>query len=250
MRKILLLALIIAASFESIAQSNRFEAGIAAMNRGRFAVAYRSWLPLAEAGMPEAQLNLGLLYQSGQGVNIDLEKALYWYEQAASAGLAEAHLNLGMMYFEGLNVEQDYTVSFREFQSASTQGLASGSLMLGRMLFEGIGVEQDMVRARELFLDAAKSGLPEAQFAYAIVAQTGDGLIPEKRKFFLPEKKDLGDPLIAYVWGKLAYLNGHQTEDTVQLYEVAEIMLGDRFDGVDLIISRCSETDYEDCPAK
>ena len=250
MRKILLLALVAAASFESIAQSNRFEAGIAAMNRGRFAVAYRSWLPLAEAGMPEAQLNLGLLYQSGQGVNIDLEKALYWYEQAASAGLAEAHLNLGMMYFEGMSVEQDYTVSFREFQSASTQGLASGSLMLGRMLFEGLGVDQDKVRARKLFLDAAKSGLPEAQFAYAIVAQTGDGLIPEKRMFFLPGKKDLGDPLIAYVWGRLAYLNGHRTADTVQLYEVAEMMLGDRFDGVNLIISRCLETDYEDCPAK
>ena len=250
MRKILLLALVAAVSSVSIAQSNRFEAGIAAMNRGRFAVAYRSWLPLAEAGMPEAQLNLGLLYQSGQGVNIDLEKALYWYEQAASAGLAEAHLNLGMMYFEGMIVEQDYTISFREFQSASTQGLASGSLMLGRMLFEGLGVDQDKIRARELFLEAAKSGLPEAQFAYAIVAQTGDGLIPEKRMFFLPEKKDLGDPLIAYVWGRLAYLNGHQTGDTVQLYEVAEIMLGDRFDGVDLIISRCLETEYEDCPAK
>ena len=116
MRKILLLALIITASFESIAQSNRFEAGIAAMNRGRFAVAYRSWLPLAEAGMPEAQLNLGLLYQSGKGVDVDLEKALHWYEKAASAGLAEAHLNLGMMYFEGMGVEQDHTVSFREFQ--------------------------------------------------------------------------------------------------------------------------------------
>ena len=250
MRKILLLGLTLAVSLGSSAQSNRFEAGIAAMNRGRFAVAYRSWLPLAEAGMPEAQLNIGLLYQNGQGVDIDLEKALHWYEQAASAGLAEAHLNLGMMYFEGISVAQDLAVSFREFQSASAQGLASGSLMVGRMLFEGLGVEQDMAEARELFLDAAKSGLPEAQFAYAVVAQTGDGVIPEKRPFFLPEKKDLGDPLIAYVWGKLAYLNGHQTDDTVQLYEIAEIMLGDRFDGIDLIISRCVETDYEDCPTK
>ena len=249
-RQIFLLGFLVTASFDSSAQSNRFEAGIAAMNRGRFAVAYRSWLPLAEAGMPEAQLNLGLLYQSGQGVDIDVEKAFYWYEKAASAGLAEAHLNLGMMYFEGLNVEQDYTISFQEFQSASMQGLSRGSFMLGKMLFEGLGVEQDMRRARELFLDAAKSGLPEAQFSYAVVAQTGDGLIPEKRLFFLPEKKDLGDPLVAYVWGKLAYLNGHQTEDTVQLYEVAEIMLGDRFDGIDRIISRCLETDYEDCPTK
>ena len=90
------------------------------MNRGRFAVAYRSWLPLA---MPEAQLNLGLLYQSGQGVDVDLEKALHWFEEAASS---PAHFNLGMMYFEGSGVEQDYTVSMREFQSLRRKGSPAG----------------------------------------------------------------------------------------------------------------------------
>ena len=250
MRKILLLGLVAAVSVVSIAQSNRFEAGIAAMNRGRFAVAYRSWLPLAEAGMPEAQLNLGLLYQSGQGVNIDLEKALYWYERAASAGLAEAHLNLGMMYFEGIGVEQDHTVSFREFQSASTQGLASGSLMLGRMHFEGLGVEQDLFKARELFLDAAKTGLPEAQFAYAVVAQTGDGAIPGERLFFLSEETDLGDPFVAYVWGTLAFLNGYRTEESTQLIRIAKVMAGDRINEVESIISRCLVSQYKECPTR
>lgn len=248
MKKILLLAFIVGASFESLAQSNRFEAGIAAMNRGRFAVAYRSWLPLAEAGIPEAQLNLGLLYQNGQGVDIDLEKALHWFEEAASSGLGEAHFNLGMLYFEGSGVEQDYTVSMREFQSASTQGLARGSLMMGKMLYEGLGVEQDKFVATELFLDAAKSGLAEAQFAYAVAAQTGDGVKAPDSLFFLPKETDLGDPFVAYVWGTLAFLNGFRTEESTQLIRVAKIMAGERINEVEAIIYRCLDSEYEKCP--
>ena len=73
LRAALLLTTLFIVNTDLMAQSSRFEAGIAAMNRGRYAVAFRSWLPLAEAGMPEAQLNLGKLYQSGQGVDLDLE---------------------------------------------------------------------------------------------------------------------------------------------------------------------------------
>ena len=247
----LLTGLLLTVVFDSSAQSNRFEAGVAAMSRGRFAVAYRSWLPLAEAGMPEAQLNLGLLYQSGRGVDIDLEQAFYWFDRAASEGLAEAHFNLGLMYFDGRGVERDHENAFKRFQSASEKDLARGSFMLGKMLFEGLGVEQDLFKARVLFLKAARAGYPEAQFAYAVMAQTGEGAIASKGRFFFsPEKKDLGDPLIAFVWGKLAFYNGLTTEDVVQLFEIAEIMAGDRLEDAESTIARCLETQYEDCPTR
>ena len=70
---------------EAVAQSNRFEAGIAALQREQYSTAFRSWLPLAEDGMPEAQLNLGHLYQEGLGVEIDYSAAFFWYQQAAYA---------------------------------------------------------------------------------------------------------------------------------------------------------------------
>ena len=236
-----------------IAQSSRFEAGIAAMNRGRYAVAFRSWLPLAEAGMPEAQLNLGKLYQSGQGVDLDLEQAFYWFEQAASAELAEAHLNMGVMYLEGLGVEKDVDAALRGCQFAAEQDLSRGKYMLGKMLFEGLAVEQDMFEARKLFLEAAKTGYAEAQFAYAYLAQSGAGIVAPERRFpWLSSKEDFGDPLIAYVWSQLAYRNGFQTEDNEQLYEIAYIMIGERREVIDIeqIIERCVETQYEDCPTK
>jgi TPR repeat protein len=253
LRSSLILTLLLAVNTDLNAQSSRFEAGIAAMNRGRYAVAFRSWLPLAEAGMPEAQLNLGELYQSGQGVDLDLQKALYWYEQAAAAGLAEAHLNIGVMYLEGLGVEIDVDAAFRGFQFAADQDLGKGKYMLGKMLFEGLGVEQNMFKARTLFLEAAKTGFAESQFAYAYVVQSGAGAVAPKTRFsWLSTKKDLGDPLIAFVWSQLAFRNGFQTEDNVQLSEIAYIMMGKKRETIDLdkIIARCIDTQYADCPTK
>ena len=253
LRPALFLTMLFVVNTDLIAQSSRFEAGIAAMNRGRYAVAFRSWLPLAEAGMPEAQLNLGKLYQSGQGVDLDLEQAFYWFEQAASAELAEAHLNMGVMYLEGLGVEKDVDAALRGFQFAAEQDLSRGKYMLGKMLFEGLAVEQDMFEARKLFLEAAKTGYAEAQFAYAYLAQSGAGIVAPERRFpWLSSKEDFGDPLIAYVWSQLAYRNGFQTEDNEQLYEIAYIMIGERREVIDIeqIIERCVETQYEDCPTK
>ncbi len=44
----------------------------------------------ANEGDVEAQNCLGSIYRSGEGVEKDLEKALYWYEKAAKQGDIEA----------------------------------------------------------------------------------------------------------------------------------------------------------------
>jgi len=40
--------------------------------------------PQAEAGKPWAQLRLGIFYENGWGINKDIDKAEYWYKQAAA----------------------------------------------------------------------------------------------------------------------------------------------------------------------
>ena len=53
-----------------------FDDGLNAYNEGDFKTALREWRPLAEQGHAEAQVNLGVLYESGSGVpqNLDLER--------------------------------------------------------------------------------------------------------------------------------------------------------------------------------
>jgi len=51
----------------------------------------------AEQGLAEAQLQLGDLYRSGQGVEEDLDVATAWYRKAAQQGNVEAVARLDLI---------------------------------------------------------------------------------------------------------------------------------------------------------
>ncbi|MEE2790942.1 MAG: tetratricopeptide repeat protein [Acidobacteriota bacterium] len=76
----------------------------------------------AQAGVPGAQFNLGVMYAEGRGVPQDEAAAVYWYRLAAEQGLAEAQLNLGDMYAEGRGVSQDEAEAARWYRLAAAQG--------------------------------------------------------------------------------------------------------------------------------
>ncbi len=50
---------------------------------GNYTAAYQDWLERAQNGEPEAQFNLGFLFENGQGVNQDFFTAARWYDLAA-----------------------------------------------------------------------------------------------------------------------------------------------------------------------
>ena len=94
-----------------------FAAGVAAYEAEDFAGAFEEWLPEAEAGNDAAQRNIGLLYQTGRGVDPDPARvlAVFWYQRAAAAGNARAQANLGNLYLAGIGVPQDNAVAANWF---------------------------------------------------------------------------------------------------------------------------------------
>ena len=72
-----------------------FLEGVAAYERGDYAMALREFRPLAEQGYAGAQNNLGLMYARGRGVPQDYAAAVKWYRKAAEQGYVEAQHNLG-----------------------------------------------------------------------------------------------------------------------------------------------------------
>jgi TPR repeat protein len=54
-------------------------AGQHAFQNGDYATALKEFLPLATQGNPDAQLNLGVMYQQGLGVRKDYKEAVRWY---------------------------------------------------------------------------------------------------------------------------------------------------------------------------
>ena len=75
-----------------------FGKGMTAYDRGDFATAFSQWMPLAEQGDADAQYNLGVMYDNGEGVTQDDAEAVKWYRRAAEQGNAFAQHNLGVMY--------------------------------------------------------------------------------------------------------------------------------------------------------
>ncbi|MDY0075230.1 MAG: tetratricopeptide repeat protein, partial [Acholeplasmataceae bacterium] len=77
----------------------------------------------AKQDHPHAQYNLAVMYQKGDGIDQDMQKAFFWYEKAAEANLAIAQYNLGMLYFEGVVVPKDEIKAKELWQKAADQGL-------------------------------------------------------------------------------------------------------------------------------
>ena len=55
------------------------------------------YLELAERGDKDAQYNLGSIYETGFGVNVDMKEAVKWYNKAALQGHQVSQLKLGML---------------------------------------------------------------------------------------------------------------------------------------------------------
>jgi hypothetical protein len=121
--------------------------GRAAHRRGDYDTAFRELLPLAEQGVAEAQLGVGVMYSDGQGVAADPSEAVKWLRRAAEQGLADAQLSLANMYFLGRQIPGDPAEAVRWYRRAAEQGHPQAQFSLASMYSVGSGVAQDYVLA-------------------------------------------------------------------------------------------------------
>lgn len=146
----------------SIVYAQDFAKGFEATQKGDFATALSEWRPLAQQGDADAQYNLGLMYDNGQGVTQDYKEALKWYRLAAAQGHSTAQSNIGFMYNKGLGVTQDYKEALWWFRLAAAHGNVGAQSNLGAMYGNGQGVIQDNVYAHMWFNIAASGGSANA----------------------------------------------------------------------------------------
>ena len=87
---------------------------------------FKETLQAAEQGNAQAQYNLGVMYEQGQGVRQDVAQAAQWFRKAAEQGFAEAQYNLGVMHANGLGVRQNYKIAKEWFGKACDNGFQPG----------------------------------------------------------------------------------------------------------------------------
>ncbi len=125
----------------------------------------------ASQGLPDAQYNLGALYERGLGVPKDPVRAVAWYRFAAKQGHAAAELSLGLAYANGAGVAQDYGEAARWFREAAGQGVVTAQYDLGALYADGRGVTRSAIEAYALFSMAADAGDSDARHQMLRLAQ-------------------------------------------------------------------------------
>lgn len=144
-------------------------------------------------GDPESEFIQGYLLAYGLGVSADEEKAVFWYQKAASAGNRAAMNNLGVLYSHGLGVrENEHRAIYWFSRSAHLKNPAAYNNLA--LLLEQKGGSGDKSRAARYFLFAARGGDADAMNNLGLVYMRGDG-VPvnrEKALFWLQKAADHG----------------------------------------------------------
>lgn len=112
-----------------------------------------------ESGNGRAYTDLGRMYEQGNGVEQDYEKALEYYRLSAEAenpdfkGMRYA----GLMYRDGSGVTQDAAEAAACFQLAAEAGDVSAAYFLGLLYEEGNGVDKSVDEAKKWYEKAVSS---------------------------------------------------------------------------------------------
>jgi TPR repeat protein len=144
---------------------------------GNHDAAFAAIKPLAEQGVPRAEVILGFFYERGIGTPVDEALAVEWYHKAADHGQPAGLHNLAYSYENGeLGLPLDMAKAYELYLKAVAVEYAPSIHNLARMHIYGTAPEPDAALGRALIERAVSLGLPEATAEYGYMLATGDGL--------------------------------------------------------------------------
>lgn len=142
----------------------------------------KAFIKFTEAAIrdhPEAQFELGYLYESGLGTSEDRSQAIYWYKKPASDhhNDEEAQYNIGFIYYEGKgNVQQDFEKALYWLKKSAENDYAPAQNLIGKMFQNGQGVTKDYEKAFQWHTQALSQKDATAQHAIGVFYRDGLGV--------------------------------------------------------------------------
>ena len=116
-----------------------------------------------------------------------------WLEAATACGLIEAQLRLGRMLLTGEGLPRDWQAAFACFLSASADGNAEAQNLLGRCYENGWGVAPDRA-ARACYREAAEKGDFRGAHNHACALAAAEGCVAGALHWFARAIGDAPEP--------------------------------------------------------
>lgn len=133
-------------------------------------------IDMADRNDTSALAELGRIYREGDGVDIDIEKAVCYLRRAADTGDAGSASSLGYMYLTGDGVDPDRSEAERFLTIAADLGNPVAMCNLG-VLFS----DSDPGRSMDWFMKAAEAGSVRGMKNIAAAYSIGQGVPMDKK---------------------------------------------------------------------
>ncbi|MFY0602153.1 MAG: sel1 repeat family protein [Cyclobacteriaceae bacterium] len=162
-----------------------------------FQQAAKWYLESAKSGNKYSQDAISRLYSLGQGIDLNIDKAIKWAIKAIDQGNATAAYNLGTIYRDLL----EFKKAFEYYTLALKMDDKSSLLQIGLCHYFGIGTMVDFEKANQLFEqittehEVTEYEIDEANYMIGFSYLHGNGRqksIKDARKHFLLAHKDEG----------------------------------------------------------
>jgi TPR repeat protein len=131
------------------------------------------WLRMAaNQDNPLAERYLAEMYFKGRGVPADIDEAAKWLRLAAEQGDAESEHNLAVLYTQGLGVPRNVKEAANWMHKAALQNLAAGQQGMGAFYENGEGVPEDQAEAAMWYRKAVEQNYVPAMNSLALLLAT------------------------------------------------------------------------------
>lgn len=119
---------------------------------------------MASNGNVHAQYKLASMYETGEGVNQDINQAKHWYERAAAAGSGSAMQRATYLEVKQRGFDPKKDSAWLESVIADNRAhKAEATLLLGQMYSEGLGVKKDLAAALKLLHEVKILGTADVE---------------------------------------------------------------------------------------
>jgi len=135
----------------------------------------------AQSGDADAMLQLGSMFETGQGMRRNYAQARQWYEKSAQSGNSQADYRLGMMYANHRGVNRSYRTAARYYQRAAVAGISEAQRELAALYRRGRGIKRDYAKAAHWYGKSAAQGDAEAEYQFGLLYDKGQGVQRESR---------------------------------------------------------------------
>ena len=109
----------------------------------------------AAADSKSAQMMLAIIYLEGNGVTVDVDKAIYYYRLAAEQDVAFAQHRLARLYLDGDRIAPDPDAALAWMLRAAKLGFVPAQLELSQIYRDGIFTPRDVIAAYKWLAIAA-----------------------------------------------------------------------------------------------